>query len=160
MNKKLTLLAAAICVVSILGTSAAFAKIDPTGKLAQLESQLSASIKKFNEMPNQTKEEQDAVVAEGKKIKQLDIEKEKQRRELDPDDEAHFENQLDSYILGSKAGIVELKERAEREQNPEFLKQAEKIQQKIARLEKEKEAYLKKEKTVGQLRKELKLPAA
>ncbi|WP_010503779.1 hypothetical protein [Paenibacillus elgii] len=93
-------------------------------------------------MPNQTKEELDAVVAEGKRIKQLDIEKEKLRRETDPDDEAHFLVQLDSYILGMGTGVVELKDRAEREQNPEFLKQAEEIKKKIERFEKEKEAYL------------------
>ncbi|MCP1311342.1 hypothetical protein [Paenibacillus tyrfis] len=124
----------------------------------ELESKYDAKVNQFYAMPNQTKEEQDAVVAEDKRIKQLDIEKEKLRRETDPDDEAHFLVQLDSYILGMGTGVVELKERAEREQNPEFLKQAEEIKKKIERFEKEKEAYLNGEKTVKELRKELNLP--
>ncbi|NEN86127.1 hypothetical protein [Paenibacillus elgii] len=80
--------------------------------------------KEFHEMPNQTKEEQDAVVSEGEGLKQLDIEKEKLRRETDPDDEAHFLNDLTSSIHAMGTGVIELKERAGREQNPEFLKQA------------------------------------
>ncbi|MEC0227919.1 hypothetical protein [Paenibacillus alba] len=158
MNKKIIVTAGCIMVVSILSTAVAFAKVDPSEKIKALESEFSSKVKKFYEMPNKTQEEADAVVVEGKKIKQLDIEKEALRRETDPDDEAHFLNSLESYILGLSTGVVELKERAEREQNPEFLKQAEKIEQKKSKFEKEKKAYLNKEKTVKQLRKELDLP--
>ncbi|MBU7318269.1 hypothetical protein [Paenibacillus oleatilyticus] len=163
MNKKFALIATALCCVVALGVigTSAIAKIDPSAKLAklaELEAEFAAKQKKFYEMSNQTKEEQDAVVAEGKRLKQLDIEKEKLRRETDPDDEAHFLVQLDSYILGMGTGVVELKARAEREQNPEFLKQAEKIKKEIEKFEKEKQAYLNGEKTVKELRKELDLP--
>ncbi|UUZ82357.1 hypothetical protein LJK88_49610 [Paenibacillus sp. P26] len=124
-----------------------------------MEAEFAVGLKHFSEMPNQTQEEADAVAAEGQKLKKLDLEIEQLRRESDPDDELHFENQLGSYILGMKDGVVELKERAAREQNPVYLKQAEAVQQKIARFEKEMESYRKKERTVRRLRKELNLPS-
>lgn len=163
MNKKFVVTATVLCcvVAGAIGTSAN-AKINPFAKSArmmELESQYDVKVSQFNSMPNQTKEEQDAVVAEGKKIKQLDIEKEKVRREVDPDDEANFLNDLTSYIYGLSTGVVELKERAERENNPEFLKQAEEIKKKIEKFEKEKQAYLDGKKSVKELRKELDLPA-
>ncbi|MCM3272922.1 hypothetical protein [Paenibacillus elgii] len=163
MNKKFVIIAATVCCVVALGAigTSAIAKIDLSAKLAklaELEAEFAAKQKKFYEMPNQTKEEQDAVVAEGKRLKQLDIEKEKLRRETDPDDEAHFLVQLDSCILGMGTGVVELKARAEREQNPEFLKQAEEIKKEIERFKKEKQAYLNGKKTVKELRKELDIP--
>ncbi|KEQ26365.1 hypothetical protein [Paenibacillus tyrfis] len=163
MNKKFVVTATVLCcvVAGAIGTSA-IAKIDPFAKSArmmELESEYDAKVSQFNAMPNQTKEEQDAVVAEGKRIKQLDIEKEKLRRETDPDDEAHFLNDLTSSIHAMGTGVVELKARAEREQNSEFLKQAEKIKKDIERFEKEKQAYLDEKKTVKELRKELDIPA-
>lgn len=67
MNKKFVIIAATVCCVvalSAIGTSA-IAKIDLSAKLAklaELEAEFAAKQKKFNAMPNQTKEEQDAVV--------------------------------------------------------------------------------------------------
>ncbi|WP_163858982.1 hypothetical protein [Paenibacillus elgii] len=130
MDKNFVVIATSLCCVvalSAIGTSA-IAKIDPSAKpvkAAKLEAEFATKEKKFYAMPNQTKEEQDAVVSEGRRLKQLDIEKEKLRRETDPDDEAHFLNDLTSSIhFMAATGVVELKERAGREQNPEFLEQA------------------------------------
>ncbi|MCM3271033.1 hypothetical protein [Paenibacillus elgii] len=74
MNKKSALIATALCCVvalSTIGTSA-IAKIDPSAKpvkVAKLEAEFATKEKKFYAMPNQTKEEQDAVVSEGKSLK-------------------------------------------------------------------------------------------
>lgn len=113
-------------------------------------------------MPNQTPEEIEATVKAGKALKNLGKEVAKEEEIVDADDEDEFANELRSYINSMKDSVGQLKYMAEETEDSQFLKKAEELEEKIAKYEKEQQAYLSKSKsakTVKELRKELDLPA-
>ncbi|WP_438447581.1 hypothetical protein [Gorillibacterium sp. sgz5001074] len=157
-----TVIALSVLVLTSIGLCGASAGSSPSSlkaRLAQLDAQVAAEQMKMSAMPAATEEETEAVVLQGKLVKQLDMERGRIRRELDPDNEAGFLNQLDTSIGTLYDCARELKERSERENDPVYLRQADKAKLRITLLEKGKDTYLSGEKTVRQLRKELNLPA-
>ncbi|MEK8132219.1 hypothetical protein WMW72_30405 [Paenibacillus filicis] len=156
--------AAGLLVVALFGL-AVYADYD-AGRKASLSKQLTVLEALFAEerqklegMPGRTEEEAEATVIQGRKVKKSGAEYMEIMKKLDPDNKAQFQNQLYSYIGAMMDGVGELRERAEREHDPAYAKQAEKLKQKIAYYKQAHGLYLKGERSVRQLRKELDLPA-
>ncbi|MDD9267185.1 hypothetical protein ACFPES_09145 [Paenibacillus sp. GCM10023248] len=164
MKSKLTVIviAAAILGSTLITAGAAFGDVDHMKKLSDLKSAFESKKKQLNEMPNQTPEEIEATVKAGKELKNLGKEVAKEEKIVDPDSEDQFANQLRSYIASMKDSVSELKFMAEETKDRQYMKRAEELEKKIAKYEKEQQAYLSKSqsaKTVKELRKELDIPA-
>lgn len=149
------LVGASIFSVSVL------AEKDVTSLIAQAKAknaQFEIEKNKLDTMPDQTREDKDARNQQGHKVKRIGIESRKLQLEADPDDTENFAKQLDLAIEVYSMGINELKEAAVRYNDDKYLKMVEDSQKRIELFKKGREEYLKNEKTVHQLRRELDLP--
>ena len=162
LKTKLFTLTTALCLigVSAISISALAGKdiISLKFQAKALDSQFEAENNTMLTMPDQTKDEQDARIQQGLKAKNISAESRELKLQADPDDSENFPKQLDESIGNLYICFNELKERAARENDDKYLKQAQELQKRIEKLKNGKESYSKNEKSVNQLRKELDLP--